>query len=439
MSEFQSFRTEEVVSRRGSLLAYGFGTSVLMWAVAYVGFSPSVNMVGPVGGLIALILVFSGWQVTRLAGTMTVIRFGLLLTGINFIIVTGLNGRSTTVQAMTTGVLWVLGFAVAAIALCLLGAALAGFEALPPRRSVAWSSRLATIVALTTLPLLISGGIVTGLEVGLIVPDWLTTFDYPMIFYPLEKMRENPGVYAEHFHRLWGLLVGLSVLTLTVHLHRVDPRRWIRWLSIAIVAGVVVQGVFGGSWVVKKILALAIMHGVFGQVVFAAIVSMAAFCSTTWRLDTPRVSSPKAGLDIRLTTLLPVLFLVQLVLGALYRHLNEAEGVSVFAGHALLGLHVLVAIVLTVLVLLVAIRMFSVYREFVVLRRTGTAIMIFVGGQLLLGIWAMILILSRKGEGDIPISEVVITTTHQTIGSLLLAFAVLLALWMRRLITSESA
>ena len=82
------------------------------------------------------------------------------------------------------------------------------------------SKKLASVlvVALTTVPLIVSGGVVTGLEAGMAVPDWLTTFDYPMMFFPLAKMQADTGVYVEHFHRLWGLLVGLSVIILVVPL-----------------------------------------------------------------------------------------------------------------------------------------------------------------------------------------------------------------------------
>ena len=52
---------------------------------------------------------------------------------------------------------------------------------------------------------------------------------------------------------------------------------------------------------------------------------------------------------------------------------------------------------------------------------------------------AMLVVLMRQGEGDIPVIEVVLTTAHQTTGALLLALSILLALWTRRLLVLPDA
>jgi len=47
--------------------------------------------------------------------------------------------------------------------------------------------RLAILTALVTFVLVFVGGVVTGTDSGLSVPDWPTTFGYNMFLYPLSK------------------------------------------------------------------------------------------------------------------------------------------------------------------------------------------------------------------------------------------------------------
>ena len=78
-----------------------------------------------------------------------------------------------------------------------------------PARPVAavWSHRLAVLLCLATLVLILVGGVVTTTGAALAVPDWPTTFGYPMFLYPWSKMAG--GIFWEHSHRLIGSVVGL--------------------------------------------------------------------------------------------------------------------------------------------------------------------------------------------------------------------------------------
>ena len=78
-------------------------------------------------------------------------------------------------------------------------------------------------------------------------------------------------------------------------------------------------------------------------------------------------------------------------------------------------------------------RAWGIHAKLPVLSRIGKTLLILVCLQLLLGGGAMIVVLMRSGEGEIPIMEVIITTAHQTTGALLLALSILLAVWVRRL------
>ena len=138
-----------------------------------------------------------------------------------------------------------------------------------------WPHRLAVILACATFPLLFIGGLVTSLGVGLAVPDWPTTFGYNMFLYPWSKM--IGGIFYEHSHRLVASCVGLLTIALALTLWLKEPRPWLRWLGVAALALVIVQGVLGGLRVVLLQPTLAIIHACFAQAFFALTVSLALF------------------------------------------------------------------------------------------------------------------------------------------------------------------
>lgn len=61
-----------------------------------------------------------------------------------------------------------------------------------------------------------------------------------------------------------------------------------------------------------------------------------------------------------------------------------------------------------------------------------------VGLQVVLGILALVMVITRKTEA-IPLWEVVFTSLHQVTGAALLATSVLLAAWWRRLTVPQAS
>lgn len=427
--------------RGGDLLAVSLGVSVLLWAVAYVGLSPAVNAPPlPLAGFALLCLLGAGFLIGQSAdrGITGGIKLGLLLGLINFLIVASFHGRESIDEALRFGVKWIIGFTLLAIILCTLGAWIAqqskptadSRKLKTESRAPNWTSRLTVIVAIALFPLLISGGIVTGLDAGLAVPDWLTTFDYPMMFYPLVAMQENPGVYAEHFHRLWGMLAGLSIILLVVHLHRTDHRAWVRRLSIIVLLAVIVQGVLGAAWVLDtKMRFLAVGHGIFGQLVFATVVCMAAFTSTGWLRNDSDARTP---IGIGGPIALFILLLLQLGFGATYRHLRR-EAMDAMHGIHALWAHIILATILIVVIIFVAGRAWGTHRDKPGLPRAGKSMFHLLGLQLLFGVAALIVAMKR-GSSPEPFGwEIAITSAHQAVGALMLAVAGLLVVWSKRL------
>ena len=267
---------------RGSsdLLAIGFGTTVAMWAVGYVGNMPLTD-VPPVifVSLLLACVVAGGWIVGRKTarGVGGGIGVGLIVALLNLLILGSFLSTPNTGQVVPHVGLWVPGFFLICVALC-------------DDRGRNWDSvfsparngrRLGCRVCLGRL----RGYAAFDLDrrpghrfcAGMAVKGWPDTFGYNMFFYPFSKM--TGGVFYEHAHRLMGSLVGLTTFTLAVVLT-------LRRRSIAVLVliwivglGVAAQGIMGGLRVTENNVNLAVLHGFFAHVVLAGMVTVAVLLS----------------------------------------------------------------------------------------------------------------------------------------------------------------
>ncbi len=195
-----------------------------------------------------------------------------------------------------------------------------------------WPYRLAMVTAGTTFLLILVGGIVTGTESGLAVPDWPTTFGYNMFTYPVSQMAG--GVLYEHSHRLIGSLVGGLTVTLAAVLWALDRRSWVRWLGVAALGAVIVQGILGGLRVVLVAETFAIVHGAFAQAFFALTASLVVFTSPGWNEPIEMIGSREMLRLRRLCLVTTIGLYLQVVLGAFVTHLGR--GVDAHIGLAIL-------------------------------------------------------------------------------------------------------
>ena len=135
-----------------------------------------------------------------------------------------------------------------------------------------WLHRMARLTAGATFLLIVIGGIVTSTESGLAVPDWPTTFGYNMFRYPLSEM--VGGILYEHSHRLMGSFRrAFDSRSLYFPLVR-DSRKWLKWLGLAVLVAVIVQGVLGGLRVTQIDRNFAIVHACLAQAFFACFVGL---------------------------------------------------------------------------------------------------------------------------------------------------------------------
>ena len=276
-----------------------------------------------------------------------------------------------------------------------------------------WPHRLAVILACATFPLLFIGGLVTSLGAGLAVPDWPTTFGYNMFLYPWAKM--VGGVFYEHSHRLVASTVGLLTIALALTFWLHEQRQWLRWLGVAALCLVIVQGVLGGLRVVLLQHTLAIIHACFAQAFFALTVSLALFTSAEWR-EPVNGAIADGGKLRRLATITTALIYLQIVFGALLRHTGER-----------LDAHLLIAALVAVHVVLLMLRIARGYRDRAEFQRPAYCLGALLLLQLGLGA------LSYFGKFTTmlrwPMEAIVLlTTTHLIVGALMLAAALMITL-----------
>lgn len=239
-----------------------------------------------------------------------------------------------------------------------------------------WLNPFAVLTALATLLLLAAGGMVTSHGVGMAVPDWPNTNGYNMFAFPFSKW--VGGIFFEHSHRLIAAFVGLLTTILAIWLWCRETRatiRWVgvgtmtlvvllmgirqmpvyvalacaapivivfaifraakasglRWLGVAALAAVILQGVLGGLRVVWLKDEIGIFHATLAQLFFALIAGIALITSRWWIKVTGTLQTMTIPARIRrLVGVATILIFVQLVIGATMRHQHAGLAIPDF-------------------------------------------------------------------------------------------------------------
>ncbi len=269
--------------------------------------------------------------------------------------------------------------------------------------------RFACFTAVCTFLLIIAGGLVTGNDAGLAVPDWPLSFG--------KWMPEMPGgVLYEHGHRMVAAFVGMLTVILAVWISVKEPRRWVRRLGWTALATVILQGLLGGITVLYFLPpAVSMAHASLAQAFFCITVSLAVVTGRKWIRRHPD-TEPEDRPSLRWISLCLVASIyVQLILGAGYRH--NALGIVP---------HILVA----ALVLLFAAWLAMTAARFYPgdLNRLSLLLLGLVMGQTVLGT-ATFFIKKENLRAPQPTSEFVWSSTaHVALGALVLAVSLLFAL-----------
>jgi len=412
-----------------SLLTVGFGTTVAMWSMGYLGRLPAVLWPSPVMLPLLLACVLGGGLVIgrHLGADLRAAAVAGVVTGaLNLLVLGSFLGGNRPGVVVPSAALWVPGSILVTVMLMLAGA-VAGARWLRARRPFEnWSGAFVWVAVAATSLLLAAGGLVTSAEAGMAVHDWPTSFGYNMFLYPFSRM--TGGIYYEHAHRLLGFLVGLTTLVMAILLARTEGRGWIRKLAWVALVAVVVQAVLGGLRVTDRNLLLAMVHGILAQLFFSTLVALGAFTSGLWKGDRPGSGRPGVRGDRVFSGIVVLLIVFQLVLGAAQRHFQQV-----------LFLHILNGLFVGGVCVHLGFRTWGSNPDQPLLRRLGLALSGLIGIQLFLGFGAY---LTTRGtdSGTLPATfDLVVSTLHQWTGAVLLALAVSIFCWNQRLLRTSDA
>jgi cytochrome c oxidase assembly protein subunit 15 len=279
--------------------------------------------------------------------------------------------------------------------------------------------RFAKFVVAWTVLLFIAGALVTSNNAALSVPDWPKSFG---TWFPSLRQLAG-GAFFEHSHRVIAGGLGVFVLALAVLIWIKDNRRWLRWFGVIAALGVAVQAVLGGE-VVRQLLQywLPVIHAVFAQIVFAAVLGIAVFTSSWWVSERPQLVDSGTPSIRTLAILNAGVIFLQVVLGAGFRHSEIPVWPHMAGALVVLG---------TVMWTAVALRKrFGNSNE---LSRARGLLHAIFGVQFLLGFGAYWARLEGMKTGPTS-ATVLLTVAHTVIGALLFAFSVLIVLICFRLV-----
>lgn len=287
-----------------------------------------------------------------------------------------------------------------------------------------WLHRLAVLLSCLTVVLLVAGALVTSNEAGDSVPDWPVSFGRWLI----GSNNFVANVRYEYSHRFVAGVVGVTTLLLAVWTCFSERRSWMRKLGLIAFAGVVAQAGIGGLRVLfpeHKAL-IAVPHALVAQSFFAVVVAIAVFTSRSWSAA-QEVKADAVSLPLRKLVAVTVgAVLIQLVLGAGFRH--QAFGIIP---------HIVGAGVVTLLIVSTVVVLMRRHRGDDYLARPGKLAVALLVLQLGLGVAAYLARLASASDPQ-PLEPMIsLTVAHLVVGGLTLATMVVMALRCYQVLAPE--
>jgi len=200
----------------------------------------------------------------------------------------------------------------------------------------------AILTACLALPLVALGAEVTTKQVGMADTTSVREPWYLATLAKGELWAQGPGLIIEHSHRTAGWLVGMAAIVLAVGMWFGARGTGLRLAGSLGLLLVIAQGLLGifrvrlNAWIGPE---MAMVHGLFAQIVFATLVGIAVVTSRSWRRVAPTVAS--VGVR-RLAAFLAAATYLQIVFGALVRHQHSPHAQR---AHALFAFAVVVGVV----------------------------------------------------------------------------------------------
>ena len=425
-------------------LVFGFGASVAAWVVWFITHIPWTGLSGPVQtGLViatwAIAMIFAGRSASSPGqGAARGLLSGLIAAMIGLLLL-GSKINASGGAEKPSAILIVGGFLGFGATLGFIGGLIGSmFRPRTVGTQPDWLARFAGVVTCIAAPLLFVGGLVTSTNSGMAVPDWPQTYGMNMFLYPLGTAPTD--VFLEHSHRLFGTFLGLGSLTLMVWTIVSEPRRGVKGWAIGIFLCILLQGLLGGIRVTQGNVDaaqdnrwLSMFHGVSAQLIFAALVALWVFLTPTYKNSSPDPAADGAKRLRGISAAAMHSTILQMVFGAMYRHVRSVHALWTHAGFSLL------------VVIFAALAGFLGMKQRenikgdsdtsgplkLALAKLGTLEVWTVGIQFVLG-WVAFGLGSRALKAD-SVGEALLRTLHQANGALLLAVCTATMVLARRL------
>jgi len=275
----------------------------------------------------------------------------------------------------------------------------------------------AIVTACSTILLLVAGALVTSNDAADSVPDW--PLAYGRIIPPLIG-----GIRYEYAHRVVAALVAILTVVLAIWISFSklcgSARRW-GWIALALV---VAQALLGAARVkLGHAAVIATIHATVAQIFFITLVSLTMFTSDWWQRDLPQLDDTGSPKLRSLSVWLTAVILVQLVLGAGFRH--GAFGILP---------HLIGFLVVTCMVIWTARIANKRFGQVGDIRRWVVVLHATFGTQVILGFLAYWAVSQARLATQPVLLYTIIEVAHVVMGALVLASSVLLALTCNRLI-----
>ena len=282
--------------------------------------------------------------------------------------------------------------------------------------------RFAVATSGFTVLLLMAGALVTNNYAGDSVPDW--PLAYGRVIPPLVG-----GIRFEYSHRVLAAIVSILTLTLAIWIQSAERRPLARRLGWTALGLVIAQAALGGVRVLEGNPAIsATAHATLAQIFFITLVGLTLYLSPWWQSEQPQLEDAGSPRVTALGVWTVAVLLVQILLGAAFRH--GAFGIDP---------HLVGACVALVMVVWTGRAVKSRFREVRALRKGVALLHSTFGVQLLLGFaawWAMTATLDLVQPTGLFVT---LTVAHVLGGAATLAASVLLTLSCFRLVRPAHA
>jgi cytochrome c oxidase assembly protein subunit 15 len=285
-----------------------------------------------------------------------------------------------------------------------------------------FAHRLAMATAFVTVLLLAAGALVTSNDAADSVPDW--PLAYGRIVPPLIG-----GIRYEFTHRVIAGIVAVLTVIMAVAIARAPSLKKARPWGFLAVGLVFAQALLGGIRVLFHHPALvATAHATLAQIFFLTAESLALITGPWWQTEQPALEDPSSPRLTALAAWTTGSILIQLVLGAGFRH--GAFGILP---------HLIGAAVVTFMIVWTGRVAKSRFPQIADIRRRVVMLHAMFGTQILLGFATYWAVAASRESSQPMLLYVLITVAHVVVGALTLASSALLTLVCHRLLRPATA